>query len=298
LRFADTLAGKKVRCPMCQAVIEVPASGRRILASADPIEADAIQEENTTGESRPRRAAVPERFPGERYGEDHAALARRIPEKGSSNTLLVVGLIVGGVLLVGCIGVGAICLVFLASEPDTEPIGIQASPPDGPKGPNLLVNGNFEEGPNPENGQGFVNLQAGSNAIKGWVVSRGDIDYKGSFWQPAEGQRSLDLNGWTKGGIAQTFKTTKGKKYRVTFSMAGNPHPEEPRVKRMVVSAAGTSAEFSFDTLGRTFRDMGWVTKTWDFVAVADQTTLEFYSLTGQACGPALDDVRVVALDQ
>jgi hypothetical protein len=33
-------------------------------------------------------------------------------------------------------------------------------------------------------------------------------------------------------------------------------------------------------------------------VAVADQTTLEFVSVSGRSCGPALDDVAVVAVGE
>jgi choice-of-anchor C domain-containing protein len=215
-------------------------------------------------------------------------------------TLLVVGLVVGSFLTVGCVSFGAICWMVLAFVPDRNPTAVQPTPPpDEPKGRNLLVNGSFEQGPDAKRGDGFITLESGSTAITGWVVSRGDIDYVGSYWQPADGQRSLDLNGFNRGGIAQTFKTTKGKKYRVTFAMAGNPNlGEEPRVKTLGISAAGKSAEFSFDTTGKVYRNMGWVTKTWEFMAVADQTTLEFYSLTGRGCGPALDDVHVVALDE
>jgi choice-of-anchor C domain-containing protein len=162
-------------------------------------------------------------------------------------------------------------------------------------GSNLLVNGSFEEGPEPERVVGYVVLGKGSSALKGWEVTRGNIDYVGPYFQPADGNRCLDLNGFVRGGIAQPFKTQKGQRYRVTFSMAGNPNSAEgPAVKKLGVSAAGTSAEFEFDTTGKSYQDMGWVTKTWEFVAVADQTTLEFYSLTGVGCGPTLDNVSVV----
>ncbi len=44
----------------------------------------------------------------------------------------------------------------------------------------------------------------------------------------------------------------------------------------MEVSAAGKAQDYSFDSTGKTTSDMGWVTKEWEFEAVADQTTLEF----------------------
>lgn len=167
------------------------------------------------------------------------------------------------------------------------------------KVPNLLVNGGFEDGPEPPDEvlRGFRPLEKGSTAIKGWVVTKGDIDYTGLHWQPAEGKRSVELNGLMPGAVAQTFKTVRGRSYRVTFRLSGNPNPgEPPAVKKIVVSAAGKSAEFEFDTSGRTQKDMGWVTKTMEFSAVADTTTLEFSSPAGRGCGPAIDDVLVVML--
>jgi choice-of-anchor C domain-containing protein len=161
---------------------------------------------------------------------------------------------------------------------------------------NLIVNGSFEDGPDP--GDQFVTLDKGSTAIKGWEVTQGDIDYiNASYWQAAEGRRSLDMNGAQPGAIAQTFKTKKGQKYRVTFSLAGNPDGG-PAEKKIQVSAAGKKAEFTFDGTGKARDAMGWVTKTWDFTADADMTTLEFASLIDGNAGPALDNVVVVALDE
>jgi choice-of-anchor C domain-containing protein len=163
-----------------------------------------------------------------------------------------------------------------------------------PKAPlNLLTNGSFEDGPD-----GLGNWQPygpGIMAIKGWEVTRGQIDLVGNQWPAAEGQRSLDLHGSPGlGGIKQTFATTPGTRYKVTFSMAGNPEGSVPK-KRMGVSAAGESGEFEFDATGKTVKAMGWAKKTWRFKATEKQTTLEFYTLMkeDEACGPALDDVSV-----
>jgi eukaryotic-like serine/threonine-protein kinase len=158
---------------------------------------------------------------------------------------------------------------------------------------NLLVNGSFEDGPAVED---FTSLDPGSTAIKGWTVTRGQIDYIGDYWQSADGRRSLDLHGSPGyGGIQQTFKTRKGHRYRVTFALAGTPGSAYPS-KRMGVSAAGQECEFTFDAAGKTFEKMGWVTKEWEFDANADETTLEIFTLEQKdnCKGPAIDDVRVV----
>jgi choice-of-anchor C domain-containing protein len=170
--------------------------------------------------------------------------------------------------------------------------------PEAEKEENLIVNGGFEEGP--EVGD-FLPLDEGSTAIKGWTVTRGQIDYIGTEgWKAAEGKRSLDLHGSPGfGGVKQAIKTRKGQRYRITFSLAGNPdHPEKKEpVKILCVRAAGKKEAFSFDTTGKTLDNMGWVTKTWEFEAVEEETTIEFYTLETEAdkWGPALDNVRVVA---
>lgn len=159
---------------------------------------------------------------------------------------------------------------------------------------NLIQNGSFETATvNP--GASFIGLGAGSTAITGWTVSQGSIDYIGTLWQASNGSRSLDLSGENAGGIQQTFKTTVGKTYRVTFDLAGNTFTS-PTIKDMRVSAGGSSADFSFDTTGKSNSNMGWLSKSWDFTANSTTTTLEFISLTNSFAGPALDNVSVIAL--
>jgi choice-of-anchor C domain-containing protein len=158
---------------------------------------------------------------------------------------------------------------------------------------NLLVNGSFEEGPAVTN---YLPINARSTQIKGWVVTRGQIDLVAGRWKAAHGGRCLDLHGSPgKGGISQTFPTRPGRTYVVTFALAGNPEGGQ-RVKGLGVSAAGKSATFTFDTRGKTVNNLGWATTTWRFKATSSQTTLEFSSVTRGAdayCGPALDNVSV-----
>ena len=129
---------------------------------------------------------------------------------------------------------------------------------------NLIQNGSFETAtvnPGP-----FLQLNAGSTVITGWTVSQGTIDYIGTAWQASEGARSLDLQGLASGGIQQTFNTTIGETYRVTFDLAGNPFGGSA-IKEMRVSAGGSSADFSFDITGKSNSNMGWLSKSWDFTA-------------------------------
>ncbi len=159
----------------------------------------------------------------------------------------------------------------------------------------LIVNGSFEEGPDIN---GFLPLDSGSTALNGWTVTRGQIDYVGAHWTSGAGKRSLDLHGSPGfGGVKQTFKTTEGKCYRVSFLMAGAPGSKSS-VNTLCVRAATKKEVFSFDNEGKSATEMGWVRKSWKFVAVAGETTLEFHTLDDEddLAGPALDDVRVVAV--
>ena len=159
---------------------------------------------------------------------------------------------------------------------------------------NLIVNGSFEEGTDPGE-QGWKPLDKGSKDIKGWEVTRGQIDYISSYWEHAEGKRSIDLHGSPGyGGIKQTFKTKKGQKYRLTFALAGNPVGTTAE-KKLGVKVGDKEEEFLFNTEGKTTDNMGWATQVLDFTATDSETTLEFYTLMKEDpnCGPALDNVSV-----
>lgn len=164
---------------------------------------------------------------------------------------------------------------------------------DADRAANVLVNGSFEDGPGAAAG-GFVPVGAESTDIKGWKVTTGSVDHISTYWKAADGERSLDLNGNEVGAIAQTFKTTKGQKYRVTFALSVNADSGAEAVK-VKVAAAGQSDEVTFVKKEVSKENMGWEIKAWEFTATDDETTLEITSLhTDEAfCGPALDDVIV-----
>lgn len=165
---------------------------------------------------------------------------------------------------------------------------------DADRAANVLTNGSFEDGPDGGAGGGFTPVGAESTDIKGWKVTTGSVDHIGGYWKAADGGRSLDLNGHEVGAIAQTFKTTKGQKYRVSFALAANADAGADSMK-VKVSAAGKSDEFTFEKKETSKENMGWVIKAWEFTAADDETTLEFTSLHTDEpfCGPALDDVIV-----
>lgn len=154
-------------------------------------------------------------------------------------------------------------------------------------------NGSFETAPiNPGT---FTTLGLNNSQITGWTVSGGNIDYIGTYWQAAQGNRSIDLAGNTLGTISQTFDTQVGWLYTVQFAMAGNTDGG-PATKLLKVVAGDEDDQFSFNQSGKSRSNMGWLDYSFQFTADAAQTTLSFSALNGTCCyGPALDNVRITA---
>jgi choice-of-anchor C domain-containing protein len=162
-------------------------------------------------------------------------------------------------------------------------------------------NGSFENGnlPNPV----YTTLAAtDTTSLDSWKVASGSIDYIGSFWQAADGSRSLDMNGLAPGSISQELETITGATYQVSFNLSGNSDrtnagpSTNPSIKVLTVSAGGKSESFNFDvaTEINTRTDMKWKIKAFSFVATGMNTTLTFASQTPGAYGPALDNVVII----
>ena len=155
-----------------------------------------------------------------------------------------------------------------------------------------VTNGSFELGPTV---QPFETLAVGSAVLDPWTIDAGTVDAIGSYWQPSNGERSLDLNGTDAGTISQPISTTVGARYDVTFDLSGNP-AGGPAVKTLTVSATDAVPEpKSFDTVAaeNTLLDMKWTPEHYAFVATTTETVLTFESTTSGFFGPALDNVTV-----
>ncbi|GGO95631.1 choice-of-anchor C family protein [Wenjunlia tyrosinilytica] len=142
---------------------------------------------------------------------------------------------------------------------------------------------------------GSFQTYAAAQSIGPWRVTTGSVDLIGAgYWQAAEGDQSVDLNGTSPGAVAQTFTTTPGTKYTVTYSLAGNPGTP-PVVKTGKVLVDGQDfQDFSFDITGKSSTNMGYVTRQLTFVARNPTTTLTFASTTANSArGPVIDDVLV-----
>ena len=159
--------------------------------------------------------------------------------------------------------------------------------------PNLIVNGGFESstfsGP-------FTTYSAGSPLLTGWTIETGSIDLINELWQHASGNYSIDLSGNVDGVISQVFNTTQGQTYRVSFSLAGNPDDAD----KVKVVQVGMSNEplYEFDTTGKIRTNMGWVTKSFDFIAADTTSKLFFAGAQESPFGAALDNISVTAVPE
>jgi len=157
-------------------------------------------------------------------------------------------------------------------------------------GTSLIKDGGFEEG---VCAAAFCNYSLGA-AVGGWHVTSGQVDIMRAPWSPADGEQSIDLDGYTAGAITQEISTQPGRGYRITYFLAGNP---DGGVKTLDVRwAEDVVHSASFDTAGQTQSTMGWIQKSVTVTATSSLTKLSFVSTTPGDHGAAIDKVAVVAL--
>ncbi len=163
----------------------------------------------------------------------------------------------------------------------TAPVGAQ----------NLLADGSFEN-PALASSATFSTIMNGS-AFGAWTVTSGSIDLIRTYWAPADGFQSIDLNGASPGTIAQTVATTSGSSYRLRFSLAGNPDNTFDKVMRVWWGTQDLGL-VTFTQAGRTRTNMGWQTVTFaTLIASGPATTLRFEGRGATHWGAALDNIEV-----
>jgi hypothetical protein len=155
---------------------------------------------------------------------------------------------------------------------------------------NQITNGSFEN----TNGTfvGDANhtdeLSSGSSAIPGWTTINGVPTAwieNGNPWNipAAQGSFFLDLTGYsdsgTYGGVSQSFATTPGTNYVVTFDLGygGNSTAFGGPVK-VTVSAGGSSGVFTSGT--GTPNPAVWDLETFGFTATSTTTDLTIIGLS------------------
>ena len=158
-------------------------------------------------------------------------------------------------------------------------------------------NGNFQRG-NVANTCNHFDLPVGSTLIHRWSVSVGTVDWESpppcGWATPGRPKNSIDLVGQAcVGGIQQTFDTIPGGSYRLSFGLAGN-YGAPPVIKPLAVTVNGVTSNFVFDTTGKSAFNMGWVSKSIDFVASGSTSTVNFVSDVS-ASGPPCNAGAVIA---
>ena len=168
----------------------------------------------------------------------------------------------------------------------------------------LLTNGSFEDTGSAtlQSWGGFTFGPGFSLPLPGWTVNSGNVDVTttGTVWGPAaDGQNSLDINGWEAGTISQTFATVLGRTYTVSFdysrNAAGAPDPATA-----TVSAGGVTLDVSAANDG-SFGDafnMVWKPDSFTFVGTGNPTTLSLAATVEGNGGVFFDKVSVDAVPE
>ena len=161
---------------------------------------------------------------------------------------------------------------------------------------NLIVNGSFEEG----SPVGSFKWFSKGDGIPGWSITRATVDLVGNYFRSADGKNSLDLNGTSYGEIQQKFSTKKGKQYKLSFYLAGNPGGG-PTIKKLLVSVGNKSEEYQFDITGKNVKEMGWEYHELIFTSKGKSTILTFESnhKSGPSdAGPVIDNIKVIEIEK
>jgi choice-of-anchor C domain-containing protein len=159
----------------------------------------------------------------------------------------------------------------------------------------ILTNGGFEAPAAPTGS--FINE---TTSFSGWTVTTNNVDIvSGSTPNPAafEGAQYLDLVGTgSTGGIAQTFSTTVGQAYLLTFQYSNNPgnSPSSANVDIGSIVNDGSLLAGSVTHGGTTQANPNWTLFSQMFTANASTETLSFLETAGgNNAGVFLDAVSI-----
>jgi hypothetical protein len=163
-------------------------------------------------------------------------------------------------------------------------------------GPNLLVNGSFEQPVVPA-GQAYSIL--GPGALPGWTIVRGTVSVH-QDWQPAPGQghQSLGLAGDHPGTIEQSFATVPGQQYRFSGWISHDYGDGVPEGRADVYLNVTFFVQL-YHNAPSSQTDMRWLPFSYAFRATGTSTSLRLVDVTGLSDrrGLVLDGLTVAAVD-
>lgn len=148
----------------------------------------------------------------------------------------------------------------------------------------------FNDGFNADAAPGLFQTIYDGDVLGPWTVG-GSVDWIGGYWQPAEGDGSVDMSGNYPGSLSTMLDTIAGQDYTLSFFLAGNPDGGNS-TKTLNVQVGSLNQDFHFSTVGHSESSMGWLLETVSFVAT-NNPSLKFTSLDDSAYGAALDGVVV-----
>ena len=178
----------------------------------------------------------------------------------------------------------------------------------------LIINGSFDTfvvtPPQDVNFGGWVRYFSPppNTDITGWTVSGtpsdgapNNVDLVHNSTYPSftntPGSNSLDMEGaiGASGVIFQSFATTPGDTYTLSFEYANNPMPGPGSSGSMnvLVTGAGTLLNQDVTHSGSLFTNMNYQLFSQTFVADSTTATVQFEALTNSGFGIALDAVSV-----
>jgi choice-of-anchor C domain-containing protein len=161
----------------------------------------------------------------------------------------------------------------------------------------LITNGSFELG---NTSGAFSTVTAGGTDITGWTVDSGSVDYISSYWAAADGIRSIDIAGSAIGSLSQSFATTAGQSYSVSFDLSSNPDLSGPRDLLVSIDGGAPSVFTHPGATGKDAAGMNWTAQSFTFLAGGPSTTITITTNgTAQGVfGAALDNVAAIAVPE
>ena len=87
-----------------------------------------------------------------------------------------------------------------------------------------VVNGSFEDPVVALSGPQAYQYPGPNPPLTGWTVPSGSVDLtQPDVWNAADGDQTIDLDGFAAGSLRQTLATVPGQQYQVTFKYSSNP---------------------------------------------------------------------------
>jgi len=137
-----------------------------------------------------------------------------------------------------------------------------------------------------------------ATSLTGWTMTAGSVDIvSNNYWPSHSGQWSIDMDGSTSQNAAvtmsQSFCTTVGTSYTVTFFISYNTDIPVGQTSSMSVTADGNPSQSYTVTHQSGDGRTAYHQQTYTFTATQTTTAITFASLNPGDFGPILDDVSI-----